>query len=82
MVTPAARAVVLVTFPFSDLNQSKLRPAVVLAAAGFNDWILCQIGGPSIQTPSQHSTNTLVRQKYFRVLDSPMPARGEVQLTH
>jgi mRNA interferase MazF len=34
---------VLVTFPFSDLSQSKLRPAVVLAAVGRGDFILCQI---------------------------------------
>jgi mRNA interferase MazF len=43
MVTPAAGAVVLVPFPFSDLSQAKLRPAVVLADAGRGDWILCQI---------------------------------------
>jgi mRNA interferase MazF len=43
MVTPAAWAVVLVPFPFSDLSQAKLRPAVALAAAGRGDWILCQI---------------------------------------
>jgi mRNA interferase MazF len=43
MVTPTAGAVVLVPFPFSDLSQAKLRPAVVLAAAGRGDWILCQI---------------------------------------
>ena len=43
MVTPAAGAVVLVQFPFSDLSQAKLRPAAVLADAGRGDWILCQI---------------------------------------
>ncbi|RMD64266.1 MazF family transcriptional regulator [Candidatus Parcubacteria bacterium] len=43
MVTPAAGAVVLVPFPFSDLSRAKLRPAVVLADAGRDDWILCQI---------------------------------------
>jgi mRNA interferase MazF len=41
MVTPAARAVVLVPFPFSELSQAKLRPAVALAAAGRGDWVLC-----------------------------------------
>ncbi len=35
--------IVLVSFPFSDLTQTKLRPAVVLANAGRGDWILCQI---------------------------------------
>ena len=43
MVTPAISTVVLVRFPFSDLSASKLRPAVVLAAAGRGDWVLCQI---------------------------------------
>ena len=43
MVTPSAGAVVLLPFPFSDLSRSKLRPAVILADAGRDDWILCQI---------------------------------------
>ncbi|MCF7809465.1 type II toxin-antitoxin system PemK/MazF family toxin [bacterium] len=43
MVTPSAGSVVLVPFPFSDLSQAKLRPAVVLASAEKDDWILCQI---------------------------------------
>jgi len=43
MVTPTAGSVVLVPFPFSDLSRAKLRPAVVLAHAGREDWILCQI---------------------------------------
>jgi mRNA interferase MazF len=43
VVTPAKGAVVLVRFPFSDLSQSKLRPAVVLADAGRGDFVLCQV---------------------------------------
>ena len=43
MVSPSGSAVVLVRFPFSDLSQTKLRPALVLADAGRGDWILCQI---------------------------------------
>lgn len=35
--------VVLVRFPFSDLSQQKLRPALILADAGQGDFILCQI---------------------------------------
>lgn len=43
MVALTAGSIVLVTFPFSDLSKSKLRPAVVLASAERGDWILCQI---------------------------------------
>ena len=43
MVVPSAGAVVLVLFPFSDLTQAKLRPAVCLAPVGRGDWVLCQI---------------------------------------
>lgn len=43
MVTPAAGAVVLERFPFSDLSQTKLRPAVVLADIGRGDAVLCQV---------------------------------------
>ena len=35
--------VVLIKFPFSDLSKVKLRPALVLALASKNDFILCQI---------------------------------------
>ena len=35
--------IVFVRFPFSDLSQHKLRPALVLAKAGNDDSILCQI---------------------------------------
>lgn len=43
MVTPTAGEVVLVRFSFSDLSQSKVRPAVCLADASRGDWVLCQI---------------------------------------
>ncbi len=43
MVIPTRGSVVLVPFPFSDLSQSKRRPAVVLAHAERGDWILCQV---------------------------------------
>ena len=43
MGAPAAGAIVLVQFPFSDLSRTKLRPAVVLADAGRGDYVLCQV---------------------------------------
>jgi mRNA interferase MazF len=43
MAAPAAGSVILIPFPFSDLSQSKIRPALVLANAERGDWILCQI---------------------------------------
>ena len=51
MVTPAAGSVVLVPFPFSDLSKTKRRPALVLAHAGRNDWILCQITSNAYADP-------------------------------
>ncbi len=39
----AVGQVVLAPFPFSDLSRAKMRPAVVLAEAGRDDWILCQV---------------------------------------
>jgi mRNA interferase MazF len=41
--TPSAGTVILVRFPFSDLSQTKVRPALVLADSGQGDCILCQI---------------------------------------
>lgn len=43
MGAPAVGEVVVVPFPFSDLTQSKVRPALCLADAGRGDRVLCQI---------------------------------------
>jgi len=43
MVIPKAGDIVVLPFPFSDLTENKVRPAVVLARANQSDWILCQI---------------------------------------
>ena len=47
MVTPSAGVIVTVSFPFSDLSSSRLRPAVVLADSGRGDWVLCQVTSKS-----------------------------------
>lgn len=73
MVTPAVGTVVLVRFPFSDLSNSKLRPAVVLASAGRGDWILCQITSKSYAdtsaielTGADFSSGSLIAVSYAR----------------
>ncbi len=73
MEPPAARAVVLVRFPFSDLSGSKLRPALVLGDAGRQDIVLCQItsnpfGDPRAVelTESDFAEGTLQRVSFAR----------------
>ena len=39
--------IVMTRFPYTDLSQATMRPALVLASAGMNDWILCQITSSS-----------------------------------
>lgn len=43
MGSPSAGDVVIILFPFSDLTQSKRRPALVLPDVGRGDLLLCQI---------------------------------------
>jgi len=49
--TLAAKDVVLVRFPFSDLSGSKLRPAVVLADVERGDFLLCQVTSKQYNDP-------------------------------
>jgi mRNA interferase MazF len=64
---------VLVKFPLSDLSSSKLRPAVVLASAGRDDWILCQVTSNPYADPTaiqitdgNFETGSLQRVSYAR----------------
>lgn len=41
--------VVVLPFPFSDLSQTKRRPALVVADAGGNELLLCQITSQAIR---------------------------------
>ena len=41
--------IVVIPFPFSDLSQSKRRPAIVLTVLQGNDLILCQITSKSVR---------------------------------
>ena len=73
MVTPSVGGIVLVPFPFSDLSQAKLRPAIALADAGRGDWILCQVnsnpyGDPRAVhlTPASFGSGSLRSDSYAR----------------
>jgi len=73
VVAPSAGGIVLVPFPFSDLSQAKLRPAIVVADAGRGDWILCQVtsnpyGDPRAVhlTPPSFGSGSLRSDSYAR----------------
>ena len=76
MVTPTAGSVVLVPFPFSDLSQSKLRPAVVLAGAERGDWILCQVTSkPYADARAVELTDNDFERGSLRVVSYARPAK-------
>lgn len=58
MVLPAIGEVVLVPFPFSDLSQTKVRPALCLANADRGDWVLCQITSSAYGDPTAIGLNS------------------------
>ena len=56
----AAGQVVILPFPYSDLTGQKLRPVLLLATAGHQDWVICQITSNPFTDPfaislTQHS---------------------------
>lgn len=51
MVPSSIGAVVVVAFSFSDLTQTKLRPAVVVAKVERGDWVLCQVTSNAYSDP-------------------------------
>ena len=76
MVTPTAGSVVLVPFPFSDLSQSKRRPAVVLASAERGDWILCQVTSKSYgDARAVELTDADFKQGSLRLVSFARPAK-------
>jgi mRNA interferase MazF len=73
MGSPAIREVILVPFPFSDLSQAKVRPALCLAQAHRGDWTLCQItsspyGDPAAVSlaPNDFESGGLSRHSFAR----------------
>lgn len=76
MVSPAVGKIVLVPFPFSDLSQSKLRPAVVVADAGRGDWILCQVTSKPYGDPKSISiTDDRLSEGSLRVASFARPGK-------
>lgn len=76
MVTPSAGSVVLVPFPFSDLSQSKLRPAVVLADGARGDWLLCQLTSkPYADTRAIELTNSSFAKGSLQVVSYARPGK-------
>ena len=67
MATFVKGDVIVVPFPFSDLTQSKRRPALVVAPLEGDDVILCQI------------TSKAVRDNYAIPLDDKEFAAGSLQ---
>ena len=51
--------IVVIPFPFSDLSQSKRRPALVIARLEGNDSILCQITSKTIKDIYYNLVNLL-----------------------
>ena len=65
--------VVVVVFPFSDLTQTKKRPALVIAEASSSDFILCQITSQATKDTravtlknSDFESGSLKRDSYIR----------------
>jgi len=84
MVIPTAGAVVLVQFPFSDLSETKLRPAIALADAGRGDWILCQVtsqpyGDPRAIRLERGIIQTMTQEELFREITT-LPAEVQKQV--
>jgi mRNA interferase MazF len=76
MGAPAAGTVVLISFPFSDLSNSKLRPAVVLADAERGDFILCQITSkPYADQRAIELTDASFEQGSLRITSYARPAK-------
>ena len=73
MAAPSIGTVILIPFPFSDLSNSKLRPAVVLANAERGDFVLCQVTSKSYAdrraielTNASFSSGSLLITSYAR----------------
>jgi mRNA interferase MazF len=65
--------VVSVTFPFSDLSSSKVRPALVLALVEFDNYILCQI------TSKPYSSKIAIKLTDSDFIDGKLPTLSYIR---
>lgn len=65
--------VVLVSFPFSNLQGQKIRPALVLAKAELDDLILCQI------TSKPYASKLAIRIKSDDFMNGSLPVISYVR---
>jgi mRNA interferase MazF len=63
----AVGSVILVSFPFSNLKGKKIRPALVLARAEFDDLILCQI------TSKPYASKSAIRIESTDFIEGKLP---------
>ena len=69
-------AVVLAKFPYSNLTKAEVRPTVVLAHAGGEDWVLGQLTrNPSGDSLAIELTNDSVDQGHLRSVSYFRPAK-------
>jgi len=65
--------IVLVLFPFSNLKGQKLRPALVVAYAEFNNVILCQI------TSRPYSSKTAIKLTMGEFAEGKLPITSYIR---
>jgi len=76
VAAPTTGTVVLIPFPFSDLSNSKLRPAVILADAERGDFVLCQVTSKSYADKrAVELTNASFSNGSLRITSYARPAK-------
>src|SRR3989344_6464195 len=73
MGQPTVGTVVAVKFPFSNLKGIKLRPALVIAQAEFDNLILCQI------TSKPYSSTTALQLTQTNFSDGKLPLTSYIR---
>ncbi len=76
MGIPSVGTVVLIRFPYSNLSNAKLRPAIVLASASRGDLIVCQVTNNEYGDPAAVGFNNAdLRSGSLRVQSFARPSK-------